>query len=599
MPPHFERCGDIVWQCKRDSRSFAFKCIFCEHQSTAFRDFKVHLEGEHSVQMELDVQQEPIKTKTRRLRSQREKQTALITTVQLEMETTESKLDMTELQLDPLEKSEVLTAAVKPEFESEPESERMLDMPSDRSIDGDSDSLETVPSSSSYFWLRQHPIMLSLIEQYKEARLLWDMGMLEYRNYKRRGDACDQIAAHLNAQFDLQLKGLEIADYTKRLRYAYEVEQRRLQRNEDAVATKWYYEHLSFLCNSVRGKRGKEDRKGGQREDSMLPVPQLTDEQNVKFIELYQRCNRLWDMQDLTCRLRHVRVAAKKTLLQLCRSELQVPLEPAQLQRYIRHMRKAYAQEKSRRIECKRKGIIYKCRGRYQQQLQFLDEHMPPFQCQECGELLSSMDRFKVHCAAHDGSLPFVCPFCKRGFTRSDNCIMHVRRHTQDFHLECKECGKRFANTSDLQVHRRQHTGEKPYCCDVCGSRFTTCSFFERHKRRHEKRPTGKCHLCDKVFYENSLLNDHIKGHLNVRDKKCDICNKSFTSAKYLRQHKEIHAAHKRYICKICGKGFAQYAGLSGHMKSHGTTVRGGTKEETQTKAISTSPTDPSTTGSL
>lgn len=270
----------------------------------------------------------------------------------------------------------------------------------------------------SCFWLRQHPIMVSLIEQFKKARLLWDMGMLEYRNYKRRGDACEQIARHLNAEFNMEFKSQEIADYTKKLRSAYEVEQRRLKRNKDAVSIKWYYEHLSFLSNSVRRTRyTKLARKGGDKSsvvflNTVLPVPQLTDEQNVKFIALYQRCNRLWDMQDLTCRLRHVRVEAKKTLLQLCRSELQVTLEPAQLQHYIKHMRKAYAEEKSRRIECKRKGLIYKPRGCYQQQLQFLDEHMPPFQCQQCDELLSSMDRFKVHCAEHDGSLPFVCPFC-------------------------------------------------------------------------------------------------------------------------------------------------------------------------------------------
>lgn len=586
MPPHYERCGDIVWQCKREARSFAFKCIFCEHQSTAFRDFKQHLESEHPEQMKLDVKQAPIRTKT--LRSHREKELALIATVQLETDPT-AEITKTELQKDPLEKSEVLTVAANPQLESDPESEPELEIPSNSSstsesdtlMDSEAEDLEAAPMDISYFWLRQHPIMLSLMDQYKEASLLWDMGMLEYRNYKKRGDACEQIARHLNTQFHLQFKGQHIADYTKRLRSAYAVEQRRLERNEDAIPPKWYYEHLSFLCNSIRRNVVV---------DATLPVPQLTEEQNVKFIELYQRCNRLWDMQDLTCRLRHVRVEAKKMLLQLCRNELQLSLEPAQLQRYIKHMRKAYEQEKSRRFECKRKGITYTPRGGHQQQLQFLEEHMPPFQCKQCDKVVKSMDQFKVHCAEHDGSLPFVCPFCKRGFARSHNCIMHVRRHTQDFHLACKECGKRFANTTDLQVHRRQHTGEKPYCCDVCGSRFSTCSFFERHKRRHEQRPTGKCHLCDKVFYENSLLNDHIKGHLNVRDKKCDICNKSFTSAKYLRQHKEIHATHKRYICKICNKGFAQYAGLSGHMKSHGRTVRGVTKEET---IPITSPSDP------
>ncbi|EDW29674.1 GL14945 [Drosophila persimilis] len=300
-------------------------------------------------------------------------------------------------------------------------------------------------------------------------------------------------------------------------------------------------------------------------------------DQCLKLIDLYRQCSGTWDMQDLSCRMRHVRLAAKDKLLALCRVELQIPsLDPSLLQRYTRNLRNAYQQEKMRRIQCEREsggGVAFTPRCRYYAQLRFLEPHVAPFQCDLCEQLLNSVDVYKVHRAGHDGSLPFVCPTCGRGFSRSGNCTIHLRRHTHDYQLGCEDCGKRFATTSDLQVHRRSHTGERPFCCDICGKRFSTRSFFERHKRRHDQRPRGKCHICDKSFFEQSVLNDHIKGHLNVRDKECDICHKTFTSCKYLRQHKEIHNPQKRYICKICTKGFAQYAGLSGHMKSHGRTA--------------------------
>ncbi|XP_060661601.1 zinc finger protein 773-like [Drosophila nasuta] len=564
MPPHYERCGEIVWQCKRTTRSFAFKCIYCDHQASAFHNFKRHLETQHAeeIKIEIDV------TESTAMRQTRSNQREPIATAEAEPSTEPVKLE----EMDPLDCQEEAS-------ESDADEEQLFDMTSysdSESEDAVGQQLDIASTDVSHFWLKEHPIMHALIAQYKAAQLLWDRGLLEYRNYKKRGEACEQIANQLNEEFEQQLKPQQINELTKQLRTVYADEQRRRQRQPaDAdTAEVWYCQALSFLGENAR-------RKANHTLNAALPVPQLTAEQNVKFIELYQRCQRLWDMQDLTCRLRHVRVEAKNKLLQLCRTELQLTLQPSQLQRYIKHMRRSFLQEKSRRYECKRKGLTYKARGGcYQQQLQFLDAHMPPFQCQHCDQLLSSMDRYKVHLAEHDGSLPFMCPFCDRGFTRSDNCVIHVRRHTQDFTQTCDECGKRFANTTDLQVHRRQHTGEKPYCCDVCGRRFATCSFFERHKRRHERRPAGKCQVCGKIFYERTRLNDHMKGHLNVRDKVCDVCNKAFTSAKYLRQHKEIHAALKRYSCKVCGKRFAQYAGLKGHMKSHGGSVRSVAKKK-------------------
>ncbi|EDW75248.1 uncharacterized protein Dwil_GK20069 [Drosophila willistoni] len=440
---------------------------------------------------------------------------------------------------------------------------------SSRDALGDSTSVST---DFSQFWLIDgHPIMLSLIEQLEQERHLWDLQKFSFRNHKGRTESCERICNHLNAKFDLQLKSREMVQHVKKLRHLYNKEKCRREKDKDnssgatSSTSTWYFERLSFLS------------KG-------LPVPVLNHKEHLTFIELYERCKGIWDMQDMSCRLRHVRQEAKEQLLNLCTNELKINFQPCQLERFIYRLRKNYQREKKKRLmpkNCKdypnneQEISTYA----YYDHLKFLDQHLAPFKCWQCQQIINSVDAYKIHLANHNGTLPFDCPFCTRQFARMSSCSLHMRRQHLDQTDEqqqviCQDCGKHFACNSDLHTHRRQHTGEKPYCCHICGSRFRSLSYFARHKRRHEQRPCGKCHICGKSFFEQAVLNDHIKAHLNVRDKVCDVCQKTFTSSKYLRQHKEIHAQKKRYICKICCKGFAQYAGLSGHMKSHGTTVK-------------------------
>ncbi|XP_030381494.1 zinc finger protein 836-like [Scaptodrosophila lebanonensis] len=644
MPPAQHRCGDIVWQCKRHVRSFAFKCVFCSHYTTStFRDFKGHLEAEHLDRLrdfETEESQQKQSALPPSLSSGRRSSRSTSSGVKLcdpvlqmqnntfvnkvalgtpELQThlpmldPGSSSDLVDFPSDPLENislhgflstnedpepdidiemSEFNVKGIDAEFYKAPkeeleESESAAGLEAELDWFESNDSFTTLedatedddelPADTKHFWLREHPIMFAIIDHYKKARPLWDVRMVTYRNRGRRNVTCEQIADKLNAQFGLRLECEDIVIFVNKLRAAYYREERRAQ-SSTAITSDlpWYYDHLNFLKDGEkqRGKRGKRGTKALTSKGSALPVPQLSHAQNRALIEIYRRCNRTWDMQDLTYRLRHIRQQANDNLLQLCRDELKVQINPKQLQRYIYRIRYAYTQEKTRQLQCERDGRPYVPICPYYKQIQFLEQHVGPFKCEVCEAVINGVDGFKVHRSQHDGSMPFLCPICQRGFSRSGNCTIHLRRHTQDFHVSCDQCGKRFATTSDMQVHRRNHTGEKPYCCDVCGQRFRTSSFFDRHKRRHEQRPKGKCHICGKHFFEQSVLNDHIKAHLNVRDKVCDVCQKAFTSAKYLRQHKEIHAAKKRYMCKICGKCFAQYAGLNGHMKSHGTTMR-------------------------
>ncbi|XP_017034788.1 uncharacterized protein RhoGAP16F isoform X2 [Drosophila kikkawai] len=566
MPP-YQRCGDIVCLWKRKTRTFAFQCIYCPdpgRTTNTFKDFKSHLETEHSDLFE-DWEKEDIKpwVELRTLRSSAGNDPEAVASAKEE---------------DPLETEMADQMKLEESSPADSEAEQEIDRWSDgdsqsvTSLESTSQQLETVTSSTdtSFFWLQEHPIMLAFIAQLEQQRLLWDLSMVEYKNYRRRRKASKKIADGLNAQFALNLTGQDVSAHVKLLRDEYRREKQRVEQPTDPPATaEWFYEKLHFLARGLPRQRQPKMLGKSSKAEERGSVALLNHAQNLKLIELYRQCRPNWDMQDMTCRLRTVRKEASDRLLELCRKELKIPLEPAQLQLFIRRLRNTYHQEKLRRLQSERLGKVFRSRSRYYEKLGFLEPHMAPFQCDLCPEMLSSVDGYRVHRSKHDGSLPFVCPTCGRGFSKCGNCTIHLRRHTQDYHLSCEECGKRFATTTDLQVHRRSHTGERPYCCHICGGRFSTVSFLERHKRRHEQRSVAKCHICGKGFFERTVLRDHIKGHLDVRDKECDVCHKRFTSAKYLRRHKEIHDKHKRYLCKLCGKGFAQYAGLSGHMKSH------------------------------
>nr|XP_017011204.2 zinc finger protein 35-like [Drosophila takahashii] len=588
MPP-YQRCGDIVWVLKRQTRTFAFQCIYCQDSRTGtFKDFKRHLESQHPELFHDDQVQDikpVLRHGTRNLRSGAAAgdQEAVVITPKEE----EDLFHHDEVEdIKPLLRSGNQEAVITPKEEQE-EEEDPLDtredfLPAEQQNDQDFQEEEEWPESDNQsftseqstaapaantppFWLlEQHPIMMAFIDQLEQQPLLWDPGMLSYRNYRHRSKACDKIAAGLNNQFGLELASQEIASYVKQLRETYCKENLRLEGS--GATPKWFYERLAFLAKSLPRPRTQTMRVKGAE---LLAVPHLNHAQNLQLIELYRQCHAHWDMLDIACRVPQVRQAARDRLLELCRSEMQITLEPSQLQRYIRQLRNVYHQEKVRRLKSEQQGKRFKSRSRYYEKLSFLEQHMPPFRCDLCSEQVNSVDGFRMHRAKHDDRLPFECPTCGKGFSKVANVTTHLRRHTQDYHLSCEECGKRFATSTDLVVHRRSHTGERPYCCHICGSRFSTVSFFKRHKRRHEQQIVAKCHICGKGFFERSTLRDHIKGHLNVRDKECDVCHKRFTSAKYLNRHKEIHAEHKKYSCKICGKGFAQYAGVRGHMKSH------------------------------
>ncbi|XP_017121795.1 zinc finger protein 431-like [Drosophila elegans] len=566
MPP-YQRCGEIVWKWKRQARTLAFQCIFCQDsRTTTLKDFKLHLDTQHP---EFFPKEKP-KQKPQQEQGQ-EKEKEVDKNPLLEQRTIRGRDEepvTSAKEEDPLatqiieqikteeSSQEEFLSATDSESQGDQEEDTLLEWPES---DGQAQTATKITDLSP-FWMLEHPIMLAFINQLEQKPELWDVDMVSYRKSWRRNKAYAKIANGLNDQFELKLTAQEIISYVNQLKDAYAWEKKRLEQfTEPTASPKWYYERLHFLAKSLRQDRYAE----------ALTVPFLNHAQNLQLIELYRQCSACWDKQDISCRLRRVRQAAEDRLLELSRSELEIPLEPSQLQNFIRRLRSTYHKEKARQLKCEREGKEFCPRSRYYEKLQFLEQHMAPLQCDVCQMVMNSVDGYRIHRANHDYSQPFACPTCGKGFYNIASCKSHLRRHTKEYRVSCEYCGKRFVHKSDLKIHRRSHTGERPYSCHICGVRFSTTTILKGHQRRHEQRPVAKCHICGKGFFERSALRDHINGHLNVRDKECDVCHKLFTSARYLRRHKDIHAEHKQYQCKICGKAFAQYEPMRAHRKAH------------------------------
>ncbi|XP_042306631.1 zinc finger and SCAN domain-containing protein 31-like [Sceloporus undulatus] len=151
-----------------------------------------------------------------------------------------------------------------------------------------------------------------------------------------------------------------------------------------------------------------------------------------------------------------------------------------------------------------------------------VDPQEGPFQCAECGKVLSRKDHLKRHQQ------------------------IHIRKNKLH---QCSYCGKCFRQRSDLIFHERIHTGEKPHQCSACGKNFrSTCQLIV-HERIHTREKPYKCSACGKSFSQNANLTVHLRTHTGEKPYKCSVCEKTFIQKSHLMKHERIHTRKKTCNC--------------------------------------------------
>ncbi|XP_018787354.1 PREDICTED: uncharacterized protein LOC108968048 isoform X2 [Bactrocera latifrons] len=441
---------------------------------------------------------------------------------------------------------------------------------------GDYDSLDEIDDSEDDSFVEQTDFLLytdedtqdpierkftlELIEVYQSLPALWKRKNKYFFNREFKKTQYEILLRKYREMYpNAELKDIKSKIYSLRTNFYTELK----RVGAKGTSNRYYFDALSFLRTNNKPVENLEKVKASRNFV-------LDDEQFIILAEIYKENTCLWDEKDITYRFKNRREEAIRFVWENFNNETGLNMTQIDIGKQITRLRKLCSFEKNRKLIAKRKKLKYQPKFAFSEHIEFLEKDVGPFECSTCKKVMRGPDAFKVHFAAHDGSLPFKCDVCGHGFQLACNLAVHLRRHVHDYTFSCGVCNKPCATSTEVKIHMRSHTDEKPFVCDLCGYRARTSSHLLTHTMRHQKRPRHKCKLCPKTFYETGSLYEHMSIHRNIKDKICEVCDKGFTTNKQLRQHQLIHNAEKKYSCKICEKRFAQYAGLSGHMKTHG-----------------------------
>lgn len=172
-------------------------------------------------------------------------------------------------------------------------------------------------------------------------------------------------------------------------------------------------------------------------------------------------------------------------------------------------------------------------------QFQFSNSQKVPFECPECGKILTSRSGIRRHKLAHEGIKKFQCPFCEKSFVRKDAMNSHLITHTvrAQKKFSCNICDKSFPQLGCLKNHEMSHNPAKPYACSKCDTTFRRLGDFNKHRLTHERKPEFICTICPKFFLSMGGLKYHMSVHAGEEPYACEVCNKRFIHSSNLRRH--------------------------------------------------------------
>lgn len=392
----------------------------------------------------------------------------------------------------------------------------------------------------------------TFIEAYKKLKNLWEIGVSNQLSTQQRIKYLEEIAKEVEENVNVKLTLDQIRETITYLRSRQRIALKRAD-NPNKPEPEWFVEHLKFLPSPYSATI---DELGSY----ILKRAQI-----IQILRIYEKLPHLWntDLVEYVCN--NKRDEALQEMQRVLQAKMKLKTEISDLRRYIHDINTFCTKTK---MLSKKKSKHEKV-SEYYFHMQYLRDHVGPFECEQCHKKSGYAIAFKIHINGHNGGDGIECKICGKPYNNAEAYIRHCRRHMDDLSVECKECGKRFMRDADLREHMRIHTGIKPYCCEICGASFRHNNAFVLHTRRHNKEYCYSCSVCPRQFFSKDALNNHMDIHKEVRDRICKICGKGFKTKSTLKAHTMTHETELKHPCELCGKLFKNRLGIYHHMKTH------------------------------
>ncbi|KAH8394329.1 hypothetical protein KR215_002100 [Drosophila sulfurigaster] len=469
--------------------------------------------------------------------------------------------------------------------------------------------------------IKDRKMIQFLIHSYKRNPFLWDHSHAQFRDRVKRARFLDWIVLEFKNRFNISLAKDAITRKWDNLRTVYKRECNRMALEKTNISTLWYFKELHFLNELYSYNSKMSDAVVKETSYRRRFSAIWNDTSTAKLLVMVKRYQCFYNRFDPDYRSKERRGEG----LQQMAMELQqlIDVTTIQISKRISQLRFDYSKQKMERLNAERMGRKFIPNYIYYDQMHFMDDDIPPFKCEHCGEIVQTLRELDLHMLSHQPSLggSYYCNVCNIQFNTGEEFENHKQLHLgagNEVKYNCELCTASFREKSNYDEHLRRHNdelflptlalnhsildsgsgdtdaagggatdvslvgdddelfvgdGSKPFPCEVCHRTFASPGHLNAHRVVHQDE-RERCYKCDypqcsKSFVSRHSLFDHLKQHYSNEEFKCDICGKSFKSTKNLQNHKQIHDKVKRYVCQICGSAFAQAAGLYLHKRRH------------------------------
>ncbi|KAH8299886.1 hypothetical protein KR044_007282, partial [Drosophila immigrans] len=467
---------------------------------------------------------------------------------------------------------------------------------------------------------RNREFVSSLLVAYERNEKLWNPKHSDYK-YNAKRSVYGELAAPLQAVFQIPLTGAEIFAVLKELRGRYRRELSKLNTLGAKYKSRlWYFEKMHFLRGVIEHKRAEREAKSESTEsEKSCETDNESTTKSAQFrevlsciIDAFRRQESLWNPQHFDynncCKKELYREISAELL-----EELNYELSGEECYKEIQKLRTRYRKEL--RMVIKHKGLylpklwcydeleflhkilqeqifnkISKKKGVVEtnQKTKFINASCISFSNQE--DQLQFVEIYRNYPALWDVDHPdfrsnayrnqaltqmleeLNTTFqCSSTSAQLEKTLFELRK---DFSAQKRKILTNAAGSSSISLlhaklgeYLEQNIG--PFRCGVCDELIKTCDQYKVHRAGHDGTQPFICTLCGKGFQMPCNLTVHIRRHRRDFPYACEQCDKRFATSTEVAIHMRTHTGERPYICDLCGKSFKTWSFFDIHRRTH------------------------------